>query len=59
MVQILTGVLSPKELEIPSRIFFKWYSRTYYTAYTFNKRLVAKHPCQNPFVHYMSQTRYD
>ncbi|CAJ2660777.1 uncharacterized protein LOC123896628 [Trifolium pratense] len=59
MVQILRGVLSPRELEMPSRTFLNWYRRADYTAYAFNTRPVAKHPCQKPFVYYMSKTHYD
>ena len=59
VVQILRGVLSPRELEMPSRTFLNWYRRADYTAYAFNTRPVAKHPCQKPFVYYMSRTHYD
>ncbi|RHN76023.1 hypothetical protein MtrunA17_Chr2g0327551 [Medicago truncatula] len=59
MVQILRGVLSPRELEMPSRTFLNWYRRADYTAYAFNTRPVAKHPCQKPFVYYMSKTHFD
>ncbi|TKY48478.1 DNA polymerase eta [Spatholobus suberectus] len=59
VVQILRGVMSPRELEMPSRTFLNWYKRADYTAYAFNTRPVAKHPCQKPFVYYMTKTRYD
>ncbi|XP_061356717.1 uncharacterized protein LOC133301118 [Gastrolobium bilobum] len=59
VVQILRGVLSPRELEMPSRTFLNWYKRADYTAYAFNTRPVAKHPCQKPFIYYMSRTHYD
>jgi len=59
VVQILRGVLSPRELEMPSRTFLNWYRRADYTAYAFNTRPVAKHPCQKPFVYYMAKTHYD
>ncbi|XP_040865794.1 uncharacterized protein [Glycine max] len=59
VVQILRGVLSPRELEMPSRTFLNWYKRADYTAYAFNTRPVAKHPCQKPFVYYMTNTHYD
>ncbi|KAK7324966.1 hypothetical protein VNO77_28960 [Canavalia gladiata] len=58
VVQILRGVLSPRELEMPSRTFLNWYKRADYTAYAFNTRPVAKHPCQKPFVYYMTRTQY-
>ncbi|RDX71412.1 hypothetical protein CR513_49251, partial [Mucuna pruriens] len=59
VVQIMRGVLSPRELEMPSRTFLNWYRRADYTAYAFNTRPLAKHPCQKPFVYYMTKTRYD
>nr|KYP58606.1 hypothetical protein KK1_014021 [Cajanus cajan] len=59
VVQILRGVLSPREMEMPSRTFLNWYKRADYTAYAFNTRPVAKHPCQKPFVYYMTRTHYD
>ncbi|KAL2332075.1 hypothetical protein Fmac_019656 [Flemingia macrophylla] len=59
MVQILRGVLSPRELEMPSRTFLNWYKRADYTAYAFNTRPVSKHPCQKPFIYYMTRTHYD
>ncbi|XP_010112315.2 uncharacterized protein LOC21394451 [Morus notabilis] len=58
-VQILRGVLSPRELETPTRTFLNWYPRADYTAYAFNTRPVTKHPCQKPFVFYMNNVRYD
>ncbi|MBA0552714.1 hypothetical protein Golob_023495 [Gossypium lobatum] len=59
VVQILRGVMSPRELEMPSRTFLNWYKRADYTAYAFNTRPVERHPCQNPFVFYMSKVKYD
>ncbi|KAL3530662.1 hypothetical protein ACH5RR_009984 [Cinchona calisaya] len=59
VVQIIRGVISPRELEIPSRTFLNWYRKADYTAYAFNTRPVTKHPCQKPFIYYMSSTKYD
>ncbi|KAF9595193.1 hypothetical protein IFM89_037779 [Coptis chinensis] len=59
VVQIIRGVLSPRELEMPTRTFLNWYKRADYTAYAFNTRPVTKHPCQKPFVYYMRTVRYD
>ncbi|XP_038895759.1 uncharacterized protein LOC120083925 [Benincasa hispida] len=59
VVQILRGVISPRELEMPTRTFLNWYRRADYTAYAFNTRPVTKHPCQKPFIFYMATTRYD
>lgn len=32
------------------------YRRADYTAYAFNTRPVSRHPCQKPFVYYMTST---
>ncbi|GAB4834446.1 hypothetical protein Ancab_032702 [Ancistrocladus abbreviatus] len=56
-VQIIRGVLSPREMEMPTRTFLNWYKRADYTAYAFNTRPVARNPCQKPFVFYMSSVR--
>ncbi|XP_073298919.1 uncharacterized protein [Primulina huaijiensis] len=54
-VQIFRGVLSAREIEMPSRTFLNWYRRADYTAYAFNTRPVMRNPCQKPFVFYMSR----
>ncbi|XP_020220984.1 uncharacterized protein LOC109803710 [Cajanus cajan] len=59
VVQVTRGVLSPRELEMPTRTFLNWYKRADYTAYSFNTRPVAKNPCQKAFLFYMNRTRYD
>ena len=59
VVQILRGVMSPRELEMPTRTFLNWYKRADYTAYAFNTRPVERHPCQKPFVFYMNKVEYD
>ncbi|XP_060206965.1 uncharacterized protein LOC132634866 [Lycium barbarum] len=56
-VQIFRGVLSPREIEMPSRTFLNWYKRADYTAYAFNTRPVARNPCQKPFVFYLSSAK--
>lgn len=53
-VQIYRGIFSARELEQPSRTFYNWHKRADYTAYAFNTRAVSRHPCQIPFVFYMS-----
>lgn len=58
-IQIFRGVLSPREIEMPSRTFLNWYRRADYTAYAFNTRPVARNPCQRPFVFYLSRARLD
>ncbi|KAK7270897.1 hypothetical protein RJT34_26401 [Clitoria ternatea] len=59
VVQVLRGVLSPRELEMPTRTFLNWYKKADYTAYAFNTRPVTKNPCQKAFLFYMNRTRYD
>ncbi|KAG7604525.1 hypothetical protein ISN45_At05g035980 [Arabidopsis thaliana x Arabidopsis arenosa] len=56
-VQIFRGIFSAREIEMPSRTFLNWYRRADYTAYAFNTRPVSRHPCQKPFVFYMTSTR--
>nr|GMD01657.1 uncharacterized protein LOC109148236 [Ipomoea batatas] len=58
-VQIFRGVLSPREIEMPSRTFLNWYKRADYTAYAFNTRPVMRNPCQRPFVFYLSSAKMD
>lgn len=59
VVQIMRGIISPRELAMPTRTFLNWYKRADYTAYAFNTRPVAKHPCQKPVLFYLSSTSYD
>uniref|UniRef100_A0A161XV07 Uncharacterized protein n=1 Tax=Daucus carota subsp. sativus TaxID=79200 RepID=A0A161XV07_DAUCS len=59
VVQIIRGVLSPRELEMPTRTFLNWYKKADYTAYAFNTRPFARQPCQKPYVYYMTSMRYD
>ncbi|CAA0838181.1 Protein of unknown function (DUF604 [Striga hermonthica] len=58
-VQIFRGVLSPREIEMPSRTFLNWYKRADYTAYAFNTRPVMRNPCQKPFVFYLSGAKME
>ncbi|XP_052171120.1 uncharacterized protein LOC127787222 [Diospyros lotus] len=58
-VQVFRGVLSPREIEMPSRTFLNWYRRADYTAYAFNTRPVMRNTCQKPFVFYLSKAWLD
>lgn len=58
-VQIFRGILSPREIEMPSRTFLNWYRRADYVAYAFNTRPVMRNPCQKPFVFYLSRARME
>lgn len=59
VVQIIRGVMSPRELEMPTRTFLNWYKRADFTAYSFNTRPVTRHPCQKPFLFYVKSSQYD
>ncbi|KAL0923559.1 hypothetical protein M5K25_007621 [Dendrobium thyrsiflorum] len=59
VVQVVRGVISPREMETPARTFLNWYRRADYTAYAFNTRPVARKPCQKPFLYYLSSASYD
>ncbi|GAA0141224.1 hypothetical protein Leryth_013637 [Lithospermum erythrorhizon] len=56
-IQVFRGVLSPREVEMPSRTFLNWYRRADYTAYAFNTRPVMRNICQKPFVFYMTKAK--
>ncbi|CAI9094134.1 OLC1v1029823C2 [Oldenlandia corymbosa var. corymbosa] len=58
-IQIFRGILSPREVEMPSRTFLNWYRRADYTAYAFNTRPVMRNACQKPFVFHLSKARMD
>lgn len=59
VVQVMRGIISPRELEMPTRTFLNWYKRADYKGYAFNTRPVARHPCQKPFLFYLSSLSYD
>lgn len=59
VVQVFRGVLSPRELEMPSRTFLNWYKKADYNGYSFNTRPVSKNPCQKPFIFYKTKSQYD
>ncbi|KAI5060237.1 hypothetical protein GOP47_0024657 [Adiantum capillus-veneris] len=52
-VQIFRGILTPRELEMPSRTFYNWNKRAEYTTFSFNSRAFSRNPCQKPFIFYM------
>lgn len=53
-VQIIRGVISPREMEQPARTFLNWYKRDGPTGFSINTRPLSKHPCQKPYVYYFS-----
>ncbi|KAJ9543718.1 hypothetical protein OSB04_023425 [Centaurea solstitialis] len=58
-IQVVRGMVSPRELDFPSRTFLNWYKKLDYTAYSFNTRPVSRNKCQKPFVFYMSRMIHD
>lgn len=56
-IQIIRGIIPPRELEIPSRTFYNWNKRGEYTTFSFNSRAFTRHPCQKPFIYYMHNIR--
>ncbi|CAN8295974.1 unnamed protein product [Cochlearia groenlandica] len=58
-VHITRGVLSAREMEIPTRTFIDWYKRADEESYAFNTRPVSKSPCQHPRVYYLSNALPD
>ncbi|XP_059626983.1 uncharacterized protein LOC132269747 [Cornus florida] len=56
VVQVLRGIMSPRELEMPVRTFLNWYPRADYTAYAFNTRPVTRHICQKPYIFYITSS---
>lgn len=58
-VQILRGILSPREMEMPPRTFLNWRPKVDFTGYPFNTRPQARNLCQKPFIYYLSSCVYD
>ncbi|XP_078442237.1 uncharacterized protein LOC144711949 [Wolffia australiana] len=56
-VQVMRGVMSPREAEMPTRTFLNWYRREDYKGYAFNTRPVARNPCQKPYVFFIAAAR--
>ncbi|KAK4286493.1 hypothetical protein QN277_003042 [Acacia crassicarpa] len=59
VVQVLKGVISPRELEMPSRTFLNWFKKADYNGYSFNTRPVSIYPCRKPFIFYLNKSQYD
>ncbi|KAK4791951.1 hypothetical protein SAY86_022386 [Trapa natans] len=58
-VQIFRGIISPREIEMPSRTFLNWHKKGDFKAYSINTRPVSRNPCQKPFIFYLSNVRLD
>lgn len=59
VVQVMRGVMAPRDLEMPARTFLNWWERADYYAYSFNTRPLMRHPCQRPFLFYVNKVRND
>lgn len=55
----MRGVLSPREMEIPTRTFIDWYKHTDDKSYAFNTRPISKNACQRPRVYFLSNALPD
>ncbi|EHA8589734.1 hypothetical protein COCNU_scaffold012148G000010 [Cocos nucifera] len=58
-MQMVRGVMSPREMEMPRWTFLNWYRHIDYTAYPFNTQPMARSPCQRPFIYNLSSVRYN
>ncbi|KAK1262353.1 hypothetical protein QJS04_geneDACA023422 [Acorus gramineus] len=58
-VQVIRGVVTPREMELPARTFQNWYPSADYKGFSFNTRALFRQPCQKPFVYYFSTVQYD
>ncbi|KAF2555560.1 hypothetical protein F2Q68_00012680 [Brassica cretica] len=58
-VQIIRGVLSAREMEIPTRTFIDWYKHGDGKSYAFNTRVFSKSMCQRPRVYFLSNALPD
>ncbi|KAK7340289.1 hypothetical protein VNO77_20991 [Canavalia gladiata] len=58
-VQIIRGILLPRDMETPARSFLNWNPRADYTGFPFNTRPFSRNVCQKPFIFYLSNATYD
>lgn len=58
-VQIVRGILKPREMEIPVRTFLSWYRKADETGFTFNTRNLHKNNCQRSFVYTLSHALHN
>lgn len=54
VVQIIRGSIAPREMQRPSRTFLNWYYRDDPSSLSFNTRPFSKHPCEKPYIYYLS-----
>lgn len=53
LVQIMRGLVSPRDLERPLRTFFNWQNRDDLMSYPFNTRPFPTDPCDQPFLFHL------
>ncbi|XP_057817206.2 uncharacterized protein LOC131030401 [Cryptomeria japonica] len=61
IVQIMRGLVSPRDLERPLRTFSNWQNRDDFMSYPFNTRPFPTHPCDKPLLfelHNISHSRH-
>lgn len=58
-VQIIRGVISPREMELPARSFINWYKKADEAAFSFNTRSLNKNSCQRPAVYTLSTAQFN
>ncbi|XP_010674122.2 uncharacterized protein LOC104890362 [Beta vulgaris subsp. vulgaris] len=53
-VQIIRGFVTPRDMQRATRTFLNWHKRDEPTGFSFNTRSFSKHPCQKPYIYYLS-----
>ncbi|KAK1356151.1 UDP-glucose flavonoid 3-O-glucosyltransferase 7-like [Heracleum sosnowskyi] len=59
VVQIFTGLVSARELEIPARTFMSWYRKSDESGFSFNTRGLAKNSCERASVYVFTNAIYN
>lgn len=59
VVQIFTGMVSARELEMPARTFVSWYRKSDETGFSFNTRGLAKNGCERACVYVFTNAIYN
>ena len=58
-VQILQGIISAREMEIPVRTFLDWNGVGGENSFSFNTRPISMNPCQKPSLYFVSNSLYN
>ncbi|XP_074348490.1 uncharacterized protein LOC141687194 [Apium graveolens] len=59
VVQIFTGLVSARELEIPARTFMSWYRKSDEAGFSFNTRGITKNGCERATVYVFTNAIYN